>query len=646
LARICLNSGALALVLGFQVVGTGPLLAQTLPDTTETITVTATRTEQSLKKVGSSVTIVSEDQIKASQVIAVSDALATVTGVAISRNGGQGGLTSVRVRGAEADQTLVLIDGIKINDPASPGGGFDFGNLLVGDIDRIEVLRGTQSTLYGSQAIGGVVNVISKTPTGPVSANLDVETGDLASHRARAAVRGKFGAFSYGAGAGYVTTDGVSSAASGQEADGFEHHSLQGRVGYAFGPALDLEARAWWSKGKVGIDGFPPPNFVFSDTLETSTTEQTIFYLGANLVLLDGRSRTRFGLSQASTDRLNEDPTSRVTATFVALGRNEQFDVQTRLDLSPSLQIIAGGEFETSRLRVAAPNVFDPNPAPLRARTQTQGLYVQAQVTPTSWMTATLGVRQTSNARFGDALNAQATFVARFNGDTTSVRVAIANGFKAPTLYQSLSEYGNLELQPEEASSYEFGVEQAFFARKLIGSVTYFARDVVNQIDFASCFGVTRSICTNRPFGVYDNIAAATAEGIEAALDIKPRPNLAISLGYTALDASNQSRGSGNFGKNLARRPRQSDFVSAAYDFAFGLNLSATYTRVGKSFNDGGNRQRLDGYDLISVRASQRINENWSIYARVENATDEFYQSVAGYGGLPRQAFVGLRATF
>jgi vitamin B12 transporter len=612
----------------------------------ETITVTATRTPQARNKVGSSVTIIGENQLIASQAIAVSDSLANVPGVAISRNGGQGSLTSVRIRGAEADQTLVLIDGIKINDPASPGGGFDFGNLLVNDIARVEVLRGPQSTLYGSQAIGGVVNVITKAPTSPLSGNVDIETGTLASQRARGAVRGRVGGLSYAGAASYVTTDGVSSAASGREADGFEHTAFQGRIGYAFSPAFDVEARAWWAMSEVGIDGFPPPTYSFADTPETSETDQRIFYVGANLVLLDGRSRTRFGFSQATTDRVSTDPTQRVKETFLALGRNEQFDIQSTLDLGPNVQVLAGGEFETSRLRVASPNDFDPTPTPLRASTKISGLYVQAQVSPTPWLSATLGARQTSNTRFGDALNVRATFAARLNGDTTILRGAIANGFKAPTLYQTLSEYGNLSLVPEEASSSEIGVEQAFLARKILVSLTYFERDTTNQIDFASCFGVTRAICTNRPFGVYDNIAVTTAQGFEAGIDIKPVQNLTLSFGYTDLDATNRSRGTANFGKALARRPKQSGFASISYDFAFGLSLSAAYTRTGDSFNDGGNRQVLEGFDLISLRASQKINAQWSIYARVENLRDETYQTASGYGSLPRQTFVGLRASF
>jgi vitamin B12 transporter len=622
---------------------TTPAFAQTA---VETITVTATRTPQALTKVGSSITVITSPEILIRQPLAITDLLVNVQGVSVTRNGGLGSLTSVRIRGAEADQTLVLVDGIKLNDPASPGGGFDFGNLLVGDIARVEVLRGPQSTLYGSQAIGGVINVITQKSTSPFEGSVDLETGELATSRVRGAVRGQQGAFSYAGSLGYLTTDGISAAASGTEADSFKHRAAQGKVGFNVNSALDLEARAWWAKGVSGIDGFPPPTFSFSDTPETSTTEQTVFYASANLILLDGRSRTRLGFSQAKTDRVNATPTQSVRETFLALGTNDQIDVQSSLDIGQSLQIVAGGEFETSRLRVSSPSSFNPNPTPLRANTKVSGLYIQGQATPTPWLTATLGARWTSNSRYGDATNVRATLAASFNEGETIVRGALANGFKAPTLYQIFSEFGNLSLVPEEASSAEIGVEQAVFSRKLIIGLTAFSRDTTNQIDFASCFGSNSPICVNRPFGVYNNIARAYAEGIETSLTYKPTKRFDLAIGYTALNTTNRSLGNANFGKDLARRPKDTGFINLSYQFDFGLNLSGTYSTTGDSFNNASNSVRLAGYELIALRASQKLSDIWTIYARVDNAGEETYQTAAGYNSPPRQAYVGLRATF
>jgi vitamin B12 transporter len=632
----------LAASLLLPVVSPTHALAQTSAlKNSETIIVTATRAPQTANKIGSSVTVIDDVAIVRAQSIPVIDLLRDVPGVSFSRNGGVGSLSTVRIRGAEGDQTVLLIDGIKLNDPSSPGGGYDFASLLVGDLARIEILRGPQSTLYGSQALGGVINVITQSGDVPFRAGLTLEAGDLATINARASVRGKVGRLSYAGAVGHFETDGISAAANGVEADDFTNDGAQGRVNFTLNDSLEFEGRIFLSKSDVGIDGFPPPNFVLSDTAERSETEELIIYAGIMLSLFEGRSRTRFGISQTTTDRTSIDPMATPTTTFEANGTNERAEIQSTLDVSPSFQIIAGGEIEEASLQTDDP--FNPT---LRASTQLGALYLQGQASPTSWLTATLGGRWTTNDRFGDALNTRATVAASFNGGNTIVRAALADGFKAPTLFQLFSDYGNVTLAPEEASSLEVGFEQAFFSRRLVGSITGFQRDTINQIDFISCFGNPLAICTGRPFGTYDNIARSKTNGFEATLEAKPLPRLSILAGYTALDARNKTRGSTNFDRSLARRPKETGFFTASYDFEFGLNLSATLSVVGDSFNNASNSVRLKGYELITLRASQKLSETWSVFARIENAGDEEYQTSAGYNSPPQQTFVGLRASF
>ena len=629
-----------------------PVLAQiassqsSLNQTGETIIVSATRTPQVKSKVGSSVTVIDEAALTRAQTVSVTDILRDVPGVTFSRNGGVGTLTSVRIRGAESDQTVVLIDGVKLNDPSGPGGGYNFANLLSGDVARIEVLRGPQSTLYGSQAMGGVINVITRSGDVPFAANFDIEAGDLATYRARASVRGKIGGLSYAGGVSHFETDGISSAASGREADSYSNDGAQVRLNYLFNDHFELEARVLWSDSDVGIDGFPPPTFSLSDTPERSTTQELIAYVGATMTLLDGRSRTRLSFSQTTTDRDNLNPAFAVPITFDATGANDRLEIQSIFDVSPSFQIVAGGELEEASLRTASPSVATPNPVPLRATSELGALYIQGQVSPTSWLTATLGVRQSNNDRFGEALNVRATVAASFNDGNTIVRGAVADGFKAPTPFQLFSNFGNATLLPEEAGSVEAGIEQAYFSRRVVVGITAFARDTTNQIDFISCFNNPIAICVGRPGGTYNNIAKAKADGIEATLEAKPTDRLSITAGYSTLDARNAVVGNANFNRRLARRAKETGFVTMGYNFAFGLDVSATYSMIGDSFNNASNSQLLKGYELITLRASQRIGDTWSIYARVENATDEVYQTVRDYNSPPKQAFVGLRASF
>ena len=612
----------------------------------ETVIITATRTPMRASRVGSSVSVIDGPAITRAQSIAVIDLLRDVPGVAFSRTGGVGSLTTVRIRGAESDQTVLLIDGVKLNDPSSPGGGFNFANLLVGNLERIEVLRGPQSTLYGSQALGGVVQIITRSGDVPFGASITLEGGDLNTKRVRGSVRGHVGDLSYVLAAGQFETDGVSSAAIGKERDGYKNTLAQSRIDYALTDHLSLEARLFWSDSDVGIDGFPAPSFVLSDTLERSKTEELIVYTGANLTLLGGRSRTRFGISETQSDRTNLNPTLAVKNTFIGTGTNRRAEFQSSLDVTPQFQIVGGGEFEQSRLRTASPSVSNPNPNPLRAKSELSALYLQGQASPASWLTATLGVRWTDHDSFGEALNTRATLAASLNQGNTIVRAALADGFKSPTPFQLFSNFGNAKLQPEEASSAEIGVEQAWFSRRLIGSITYFQRDTINQIDFVSCFGNPAAICVGRPSGTYDNIARTKADGTEFTLEAKPTRNLSLSAGFATLDARNKVRGTATFNRLLPRRAKETGFATIGYGFDFGLDVSATYSHIGDSFNNAANTVVIQSYDLVTLRASQKINDDWTVFARVENAGDEVYETITGYGSPRRQTLVGLRATF
>ena len=220
-------------------------------------------------------------------------------------------------------------------------------------------------------------------------------------------------------------------------------------------------------------------------------------------------------------------------------------------------------------------------------------------------------------------------------------------GFKAPTLYQLFSEYGNLALSPERSRSYDIGIEKGDRNGPLHFALTGFRRDSRDLIDFVSCpFGAVTPVCAGR-FGYYNNIARARAEGIEVELGAQVSERVRAQASYTYLKTENRTAGSANFGNELARRPAHAVTVSA--DWTTPLNdlaLGADIRMVGDSFNDAGNFTRIDGYVLATLRASLPVNETLELYGRVENLTDERYQTVAGYGTAGRSAFVGARAKF
>ncbi|MDR7157295.1 outer membrane cobalamin receptor, partial [Sphingobium xenophagum] len=221
-------------------------------DASSVIIVSALRTPTPVDTVASSLTVLDKRAIDASQAPVVSDLLVRTPGISFTRNGGYGTATSIRIRGAEGDQTVLVIDGVKLADPSSTGGGYNFATLMTGDIDQIEILRGPQSILWGSQAIGGVVSIVTAQPDRPLEASADIEAGSRETVNARAAVGGKSGAVHWRVAGGRFTTDGISAISprfGGKELDGYTNSTLNGRLGIALSPAFSIDLRGYHAKG-------------------------------------------------------------------------------------------------------------------------------------------------------------------------------------------------------------------------------------------------------------------------------------------------------------------------------------------------------------------------------------------------------------
>ncbi|MDT0575935.1 TonB-dependent receptor plug domain-containing protein [Croceicoccus sp. F390] len=243
------------------------------------IVVTAKLTPRALSQVGQSVTIVDEATIVARQATDVIDIIRTVPGLSVDRNGGMGTTAGVSIRGAESDQTVVLIDGVKLNDPASPGSGFNFGPLVAGNVARVEVVRGAQSVLYGSQAIGGVVNLITREPTQQPGGLARVEHGARDTSQLTGNLASRLGPVAASIGATFLRTDGISAfnrTRGGAEKDGFENLGLNGKVRAALTDGAFLDLRGFYADSTVDVDGFTGNGF--GDTEQVSYREDLVAY--------------------------------------------------------------------------------------------------------------------------------------------------------------------------------------------------------------------------------------------------------------------------------------------------------------------------------------------------------------------------------
>jgi vitamin B12 transporter len=629
--------------------------ADTAPTDIDELVVTASRTAERADRVGEQITVLNRQAIEAQQVTVISDLLARTPGVSVSRNGGVGGSTQLRIRGAESDQTVVLIDGVKLNDPSSTGGGFNFANLMVGDIGRIEVLRGSQSVLWGSQAIGGVVNLITVEPSSAFESSLTLEGGSFDTAYGIGAVGGRTERLSWRASAGYYTTDGISQFAEskgGREADGYHNVSANARASFQATDQLSFEARGYYSRGRNDFDGFPPPAFTFADSPEYGRTEEWIGYAAAHLDLFEGRLHNRLAYAHTETERQNFDPAQAVTdLTFDAAGKNRRVEYQGTFKLNEAWTAVFGVESERSSMRTAAPSDFDPNPTPGTRKAKLDGIYVHARGEVLPGLVLSAGVRGDDHGDFGQSTVANASAAWSLNQGATVLRASFGQGFKAPSLYQLGSEYGNGGLEPEESESWDAGVQQRLFDGRVVLSGAYFEREVEGQIEFFSCTsGSTNPLCLGASgaprFGYYDNLGRTEARGVELQGLVKPVEGLTLDANYTWTEARLRTAGSSNYGKRLQRRPEHQAYAEATYRWPNRLSTSISAQYSGARFDDLANRNRLKSYTLVDVRASYPVTERVEVYGRVENLFDKTYVTIRNYGQPGRAGYVGVRAKF
>ena len=608
----------------------------------EDVVVTANRSAQPIERVGASVTVLTQAAIEARQTPAVVELLAQTPGVSFTRNGGVGTSTGVNIRGAESQHTVVLIDGVKLNDPSSTQGGFNFGNLLIGDTARIEVLRGAQSTLWGSQAIGGVVNIVTAEPTEALQGSLDAEAGARGTTYFRGGVGGANERLSWRLAASRYDTDGFSAFAEGTEDDGYTNTGLSGRLNVKVTDAVSLDLRSVWSSGRNDFDAFN------GDSREYGKTQELVAYAGLNFDLLDGRFRNRIGYAHTDTDRRNFNPDNTVqTLTFDAEGQNRRWEYQGAFAFTEALNATFGLEHEKSEMKTRSPGDWDPNPAFGRGEAELNSAYGQVQWTVLEGLTLTGGLRYDDHAQYGDNLLGQVAAAWALNEGDTVVRASWGQGFRAPGLYELYSEYGNLTLQPEEFDSWEIGVEQRLFDRAVV-SATYFNRQADNEIRYNGCSTPsTDPLCTVNGagrWGYYRNVQKTEAQGVELGGRVDVTERLNVSANYTWTDAKSASGATD--GKRLTRRPEHMANVAADYAFAFGLKTGVSVRYVGETFNNDTNTVKVDAYTLVDLRASYPIDDHLEVYGRIENAFDEEYQTVMGYGTAGRGVFGGVRVRF
>ena len=590
------------------IVGVATMLPHLVTD--DTITVTATGTEGLIAESGQSISVITADQIELIQGSDPVRLLERLPGVAISRNGPLGSATSVFVRGANSQQLLVTIDGVRVDDQAAPSGGFDFGTLLNGGVGRIELLRGSNSLAWGSDAIGGVLAVTSDDRPG-LRAGAEYGANNTLSADAGWATRSSADT-GLALNGGYTRSDGISAFAGGTERDGFDQWHVNGKGSLGLTDGLRLVAAGRYADSRIDFDGYPAPTYsTFADTPEYQTTRQASGRAGFEYDS-DGFELAG-GVALSDTRRAYYDLTYGTAPNFNTVGRGVHADLKGRADLSGGFRLDFGADADWSRYSTT----YDP-----RQTARTVGAHALLGYHDDR-LSLTAGGRVDDHDRFGShtTLGANGSFKL---ADSWRVRASWGQGFKAPSLSQLYGFGANPLLKPETSDAYDLALEYDDGASGHF-AITAFRRDSTNLIDYVFPTG-------------YFNVSRTRAQGFELEGAVLVADSLTVSGAYTFLQASNRTTGN-----QLARRPRHSLSASVNWHAPAGVTLGADFRLVGDRFDDPGNFTPLDGYGLVTLRASLPVGDKIELYGRVENVTDQRYETAAGYGSYGRSAYAGVR---
>lgn len=621
-----------------------PALADEAPDTS--IVVTALRSPIEQSQVSATVTVLDEQAIHQQQPIALTDLLLRTPGISLSRNGGFGTATSLRIRGTDSSQTVTVIDGVRIADPSATAGGYSFSNLLVDDIERVEILRGPQSILWGSDAIGGVVNVLTRRAEKPLEGSMAVEAGTHDTVSARAGIGGTGALLDWRVAGSAFTTDGISARSNGTENDGYQRLSASGTATLRLAPNVSVDLRGYWADARNEFDG------TSGDSRAYGLTTEWTGYAGVNLALFDGRLGNRFAVLQTETDRENFDPARSIRPlNFDAHGRVRRFEYQGTLKVADRVQAVFGAEREEQRMTSASPGNTTAAYALVPQSADTNSVYGEVRVTPVRGLTLNGGLRHDDQSRFGGNTVFTGGAVYTPNGGLTVLRASYDEGFKAPSLYQLFSIYGSASLQPEKARGWSVGAEHAV-GESFRASATWFERDTGNLIDFAFCpaKGALPAACfipgtTTTRFGYYANVRKAHAKGLELAGRAQAGV-LFASANYSWIAATDRSHGSSDFGRQLARVPRHLANVESGVALPQGLRASVAARYSGRTFDRAGSAGIMPGTWLVDLRGQWTVASGLTFHGRIENLADKRYETAGGYRALGRTAYLGLRSRF
>ncbi|MDZ4741164.1 MAG: TonB-dependent receptor [Alphaproteobacteria bacterium] len=614
--------------------------ADPMPVSVEKIIVTGNRIgEVAEDKLGTAVTVISKQQLDERQTRYVSDVLRDAPGVAVNRTGGAGGSTQIRMRGSEGNHTLVLLDGAEISDPFQ--GEFDFSGLLATDIEHIEILRGSQSALYGSDAIGGVVNIIPRRGKGELTFEALAEAGSFATWLANGNASYGDDTFDVFASTSRHVTSGTNNSRFGNEDDGASDTSFFVNAGLR--PATNIELRGFLRYVETDADGDPQDFDFFSPTQgfaidgnETSDTKQLYGNIQAQIVGWNDAWNTKLSYAFADTERHNF---SGGFPSFFTAGNRDKVSLVSALDFTTAAASHRlTGAVDWKRETYQNLPLGAPSPINDKRELETTGFVANYDLEMADF-NAGAAIRHDQNENFQDASTYR--LQASYRVEATRLRATAGSGVKNPTNFELFgfdpgSFIGNPNLKPEKSVGWDAGIDHRFWNNTAKLTLTYFQATLEDEIFTAFLPGF---ISTPR-----NRTSQSERQGIELTLDAAVE-DWSLNAAYTYLDAQEA-------GQEEVRRPPHIASLNLTYRFLErgSATLSLRYNGEQQDnefiFATPQDFVTLNAFTLVNLNASYRVTETLEVFGRVENLLDERYEEVFSFASPGLAAYAGVKGKF
>ncbi|MEO5753269.1 MAG: TonB-dependent receptor [Chthoniobacterales bacterium] len=596
------------------------------PPAADEIVVSATRLPLPAEETPASVSVITAEDLEQRQIERVSDALREIPGLSVVQSGAPGQLTSVFTRGLKSEHTQVLLDGIPVNQGLA--GLFNFADLTTDNIDRIEVVRGPQSTLYGPRALAGVIQLFTRQGSGPPSGSVTAEAGSYDTFRESLQTSGSWKQFDYSLGASRLDTE------NDRPNNEYRNTSAIANLGWSPNEQLRLSSLFTYSLSDAGN-----PNAIFDPKpLDNFLTERWLIAPHLDYRPVDWWEHKMI-VSYDHERQVNDPNDDGFVGPTRALFKRFTIDYQNDLKPTSWLTLTSGffySDVDAGQERPFVSQLFGPQPLFISDHTSEIAGFVQASATPFEGLNFVAGGRYDHFNQFGGIWTYRLAGSYKIKPTSTILHSSYATGFSPPTSQDKI--FGNnFDLDPEKVRGFDAGVTQQLWNNRVVIGATYFHNKLSNVIGFNGLFDTL-------------NLGGARTQGIETELHARPMEDLTLSASYTYLEAEKTSSAdiSQLPGARLPRRPRNEFSVSASYLWWKKLRTTAgaKFVNAREELNFGGPNFDIEDYFFVNFAAEYAWNTNLTIFGRVDNLTDEHYSEVFGFPALGRAAYGGVRLSF